>query len=52
LLVAEVAAHRLPRHGEFAGDLSDRRPLPMEFMDPLEPLDAPPPLRQRGFLSE
>ena len=51
LLATEVATHRLPRHGEVSGDLADRRPLPTEFMDPLEPLDAPPSLRERGFLS-
>ena len=38
--MTEVATHRLPRHGEVSGDLPDRRALAMEFMDPLEPLDA------------
>src|SRR4051812_8815265 len=50
-LVAEVAAHRLPRQAEVSGDLTDRNALPAEFMDPLEPPDAPPSLRQRGLLS-
>ena len=50
-LATEVATHGLPRHVEFSGDLSDRRPLPTKFMDPLEPLDAPLSFRERGFLS-
>ena len=50
-LATEVATHRLPRHVEFSGDLSDRHPLPTEFMDPLEPLDTPLSLGERGFLS-
>src|SRR5512147_1963251 len=50
-LVTEVAAHQLPRHGEIPGDLPDRRPLTAEFMNPVELLDAPLSLGERGVPS-
>ena len=49
--MAEVAAHHLPGHTKLSGDLSDRRPSPAQFMDPLELLDATPSLRECGVLS-
>ena len=38
--MTEEATHRLPRHGKISGDLPDRCPLAMEFLDLLEPLDS------------
>jgi hypothetical protein len=36
---SKVMTHCPPRNREISGDLSDRRPLTMEFMDLLGPLD-------------
>ena len=50
-LATEVATYRFPRHAELAGDLADRRPLAVQFMDPLESLDASLSLGQLGLMS-
>jgi hypothetical protein len=49
--MTEVATHRLTRHGEVSGDLADRCPLAMEFMDLLDAVDAATSLGESSLLS-